>query len=129
MAKRHTIFGPVVFGLAGAANGISYAMLNYYDAFSDRVEMKDSERPMLVGAFLGAILGFGMMFLYQKVARSRMWIEIGGVTILFAGIGGPIGFLAGERNIIQTTGCLYEGIVIGAILGLIVGPIQWFVDR
>lgn len=107
------LYGPVNFAVAGAACGVSSAMLFYYDSTYDRVDLENSV-PLAAGALFGAIVGFGMMHLHQRYPRCRPWIETSAITLLICSSVAVVGWLAGDHQYRNP----WPGMTWGALAGL-----------
>jgi hypothetical protein len=95
---RHLIYGPVIFGVVGAACGVSAAMLLHYDVVYDLVDLDNSVPLAAVGAVCGVVVGFGAMNLQLRNARMRPWIEITAIVLLFGSSAAVVGWLFGDHQ-------------------------------
>jgi hypothetical protein len=128
---RAILIGPVAFTLIGGAIGICWAML-YRQEPQERahVYLDDSFPCLCAGAAAGFLVG---LIVFTACARWPALLSIATVviaTLLGAGIIAPIGWIAGDSGIDrQPRQGMMNGAVTGAAIGLILGVLQWRVDR
>lgn len=122
--SRGALFGPLIFGLFGAATGLAIAMICFYDLDHDRVYIWHSLPLMICGALCGVVPGFVIMKLYCNRMRKG-WIEVSAVTLLFASIGAVHGWLGGDKREANPPIRMFDVMTYGAIFGLLAGILQW----
>ena len=112
---RHVIFGPLIFAWIGGAIGLSYATMNYFDLSNNRLNIGDSLPPTALGLMCGMFPGFAVMVLYHRCKRARPFIEMIGVTALFASVGAVFGSKPNHHEAIPPA-TLLKGVVFGEML-------------
>ncbi len=125
---RDAIFGPLIFAWVGASIAVSLAIMIHYDRANDRVYIEDSLPLFGWGLLCGLLPGFAIMSLYERRPRSRAWIEVLAVMLLFTGVGAMLGTYSGRGSERTPPPEMFRGIGLGAILGLSLGLIQWRVS-
>jgi hypothetical protein len=88
---RKLVYGPLIFGVIGAASGVVAAMLLHYDPVGDRVDLEDSLPLAAEGAIIGILVGYVAMRLYDRFTGVRPWIETVAVTLLFGSSAAVVG--------------------------------------
>jgi hypothetical protein len=122
---------PLVFTLAGAALGISWAML-YRQEPKERahVHLDDSMPALVGGAAVGFIIGWAVSGLCRWRPGLRPAVEVLAVALLCGSVAAPIGWIVGDsREVREPRRGMLWGAGAGIAVGLGAGLVQWRADR
>jgi hypothetical protein len=117
---KHVIYGPVIFAVAGAACGVSGAILLYYNPLSAQVHLEDSVPLAILGGGCGLIVGFFAEIAHSTSLRLRPWVEAVATAVLSVSIFAMLGCL-GIRQPGTPPPSMIWGAVIGSAIGLWAG--------
>jgi len=125
VSPKHSVYGPVVFGVVGAAAGVAAAMLFRYDEARDRVYIEYSLPLVIGGTFLGATFGRLVARLHKRYPAARPWVEVTATAFLLAGPGAVLGWLFGDKREGNPPAEMSWGLLGGLVLGAGLGGISF----
>jgi hypothetical protein len=125
--KNKVLTIPVVWWLAGASFGVCVGMLNYEDRSTHRVRLEDSSWLAFLGWAVGAVIGCLVNVVQSRAPRLRSVVTANSVGTLGAGIGGIVGWLAGDiswRPGAEHDRLVQTGMTISGLCGFVVGALS-----